>query len=133
MPSQPVIDSVTERGDKTELVVFDKNDRHCWSFQKLAACARAFGNGLVRQDFKRGNTVALFAENSPEWIASALGIIRAGMVAVPLDVQLDDKTLIHVLQDSDARAIITTQKGMERIGKLDLREKQKLISFDLAV
>ena len=75
--------------------------------------------------------MALFAENSPEWIASALGIIHAGMVAVPLDVQLDDKTLIHVLQDSDARAIITTQKGMERIGKLDLREKPKLISLDV--
>src|SRR5947207_12746786 len=128
---QSIIGSLGERGDKTALFAFEKKDRDCWSFQKLATCARAFANGLVRQDFKGGNTVALFAENSPEWIASALGIIHAGMVAVPLDVQLDDKTLIHVLQDSDARAIITTQKGMERIGKLDLREKPKLISLDV--
>jgi len=125
-----VIDSLTERGDKTALVVFDKKDRHCWSFQKLAACARAFGNGLVRQDFKRGNTVALFAENSPEWIAAALGIIRAGMVAVPLDVQLGERTLVHILQDSEARAIITTRKRVEWIEKLDLKEKPKLILLD---
>src|SRR5438067_3144317 len=128
---QSIIGSLGERGDKTALFAFEKKDRDCWSFQKLATCARAFANGLVRQDFKGGHSVALFAENSPEWIASALGIIHAGMVAVPLDVQLDDETLIHVLQDSDARAIITTQKGMERIGKLDLREKPKLISLDV--
>ena len=128
---QSIIGSLGERGDKTALFAFEKKDRDCWSFQKLATCARAFANGLVRQDFKGGNTVALFAENSPEWIASALGIIRAGMVAVPLDVQLDDKTLVHVLHDSDARAIITTQKGVERIEKLDLREKPKLILLDV--
>src|SRR5438045_6767624 len=128
---QSIIGSLGERGDKTALFAFEKKDRDCWSFQKLATCERAFANGLVRQDFKGGNTVALFAANSAESIASALRIIHAGMVAGPLDVQLDDKTLIHVLQDSDARAIITTQKGMERIGKLDLREKPKLISLDV--
>ncbi|PYT79915.1 MAG: AMP-dependent synthetase, partial [Acidobacteria bacterium] len=128
---QSVIDSLGERGDKTALVDFDKKDRHCWSFQKLSACARAFANGLVRQDFKRGDTIALFAENSPEWIAAALGIIRAGMVAVPLDVQLGDKTLVHILRDSDARAVITTQKRVERIEKLASSEKKpKLILFD---
>jgi len=127
---QSVIDSLGERGDKTALVVFDKKVRDCWSFQKIAACARAFANGLARQDFKHGDSVALFAENSPEWIAAALGIIRAGMVAVPLDVQLGEKTLVHILQDSEARAIITTRKRVEWIEKLDLKEKPKLILLD---
>jgi long-chain acyl-CoA synthetase len=127
---QSVVDSLGEHGDKTALLVFGKKDRHRWSFQKLAACARSFGNGLVRHDFKRGDTVVLFAENSPEWIVTALGIIRAGMVAVPLDVQLGDKTLAHTLQDSDARALITTQKRVERIEKLHLKEKPKLILLD---
>ena len=127
---QSFVDSLSEHGDKTALVVFGKKDRHRWSFEKLAACARSFANGLVRQDFKRGDTVALFAENRPEWIAAALGIIRAGMVAVPLDVQLGDKTLVHTLQDSGARAIIMTKKRAERIEKLDLKEKPKLILLD---
>src|SRR5438094_1309427 len=127
---QSIIGSLGERGDKTALFAFEKKDRDCWSFQKLAACARAFANGLVRQDFKRGNTVALFAENSPEWIAAALGIIRAGMVAVPLDVQLGERTLGHILQDSEARAIITTRKRVEWIERLDLEEKPKPILLD---
>src|SRR5437899_9489538 len=53
------------------------------------------------------------------------------MVAVPLDVQLGDKTLVHILRDSDARAVITTQKRVERIEKLASSEKKpKLILFD---
>ena len=127
---QSVVDSLREHGRKTALVVFGKKDRYHWSFQELAACALSFANGLVKHDFKRGDTIAIFSENSPESIAAVLGIIRAGMVAVPLDVQLDDKTLRHTLQDSDARAIITTRKRVDRIEKLDLKERPKLILID---
>ena len=127
---QSVVDSLGEHGDETALVVFGKKDRHRWSFEKLVACARSFANGFVRRDFKSGDIVAICAENSPEWIVAALGIIRAGMVAVPLDVQLGNKTLVHTLRDSDARAIITTKKRVERIKKLDLKEKPKLILLD---
>src|SRR5437868_13667870 len=128
---QSTVDSLGEHGDKTALLVFGKKDRHRWSFEKLADCARSFANGLAKDGFKRGHTVILVAENGPEWIVTALGIIRAGMVAVPLDVQLGDKTLVHILRDSDARAVITTQKRVERIEKLASSEKKpKLILFD---
>src|SRR5438270_9134817 len=127
---QSVIDSLGEHSDKTALLVFGKKDRHRWSYKEFAECARSFANGLVRHDFKHGDTVALFAENSPEWIAAALGIIRAGMVAVPLDVQLGERTLGHILQDSEARAIITTRKRVEWIERLDLEEKPKPILLD---
>lgn len=127
---QSIIDSFGERGEKTALLALGKKDRHRWSFKKLGDCARWFANGLAKDGFKRGDTVALFAANRPEWIAAALGIIRAGAVAVPLDIQLGDKTLVHVLRDSGARAVITTQRRIERIEKLDLKEKPKLILLD---
>src|SRR5438105_10038483 len=120
---QPVVDSLGEHDGKTALLVVSKKDLDPWSFEKLGGCARSFANGLARDGFKRGATVALFAENSPEWIAAALGIVRAGAVVVPLDVQLGDKTLVHVLQDSGARAVVTTQRRAERLEKLDLKEK----------
>ena len=127
---QSMVDSLGEHGDKTALIVFDKKDRHRWSFEKLAGCALSFANGLAKDGFKPGDHIVLFGENRPEWIAAALGIIRAGAVAVPLDIQFGEKTLIHVLRDSDARAVITTQKRAKRIEKLDLKKKPKLILFD---
>src|SRR6266702_3033308 len=127
---QSIIDSLGERGGKTALLALGKKDRHRWSFKKLADCLRSFASGLAKDGFKRGDTIALFAENRPEWIVAALGIIRAGAVAVPLDIQLGDNTLVHVLRDSRARAVITTQRRMERIEKLDLKERPKLILLD---
>jgi len=127
---QSVVDSLDEHGEKPALVFFDKKDRDRWSFEKLSDCARSFANGLVKDGVKRGDAVAVFAENRPEWIAAALGIIRSGAVAVPLDVQLGDKALAHVLHDSEARGVVTTQKRLERIEKLDLKEKPKLILLD---
>ena len=127
---QSIIDSLGERGGKTALLALGKKDRHRWSFKKLADCLRSFASGLAKDGFKRGDTIALFAENRPESIVAALGIIRAGAVAVPLDIQLGDNTLVNVLRDSRARAVITTQRRMERIEKLDLKEKPKLILLD---
>jgi long-chain acyl-CoA synthetase len=128
---QSVVDSLDEYGEKPALVFFDKKDRDHWCFEKLSDCARSFANGLAKDGVKRGDAVALFAENRPEWIAAALGIIRSGAVAVPLDVQLGNKALAHVLHDSEPRAVVTTQKRVEQIEKLDLKEKPKLILLDV--
>src|SRR5205809_590536 len=127
---QSIVDSLGEHDGRTAVLALGKKDQDRWSFEKLANCARSFANGLAKDGFKRGDSVALFAENRPEWIAAALGIIRAGAVALPVDVQLGDKTLTHVLQDSEARAVITTQQRVERLKKLDLKEKPKLILLD---
>ena len=92
---QSVVDSLGEHAEKTALVVFGRKDRQQWCFKKLAACVRSFANGLIRHDFESGDTFAIFAENSAQWIAAALGIIRAGMIIVPLDVQLLDNRLLE--------------------------------------
>ena len=127
---QSEVDSLGAHGEKAALVALGRKELQCWSFRKLANCARFFANGLAEGGIKRGDTVALFAENRPEWIVAAMGIIGAGAVVVPLDIQLGDQTLFHVLQDSDARAIITTQRRVERIERLALKEKPRLIVLD---
>ena len=55
----------------------------------------------------RGDHVPL-AANSKEWVAACLAEISAGAVVVPLDAQLDDEALRHVLDDSGARHVFTT-------------------------
>src|SRR5947208_12570670 len=129
---QSIVDSLGEHDGRTAVLALGKKDQDRWSFEKLANCARSFANGLAKDGFKGGDTIALFEENRPEWIAAALGIIRSGAVAVPLDVQLGTKTLTHILRDSDARAVITTQRRVGYIEKLDRKEKPKLILLDVS-
>lgn len=44
-----------------------------------------------------GETVAVYAADSPEWITDALAAMRAGMVVLPLDVQTSAEYLAHML------------------------------------
>jgi long-chain acyl-CoA synthetase len=128
--SQSFVDSLGEHGDKTALLALRKTDREHWSYRELAECVHSFAQGLIRAGLKPGDSVALFAENRREWIAAALGVIRSGAVAVPLDVQLGDQDLAHVLSDSDARAIITTGRRATRLANLDPKSNARLILLD---
>lgn len=126
------IDSLGQYEEKTALLALTKKESQRWSYGKLADCAGSFARGLAKAGFEHGDTVALFAENRPEWIAAALGIIRSGAVALPLDVQLGDRDLAHVLSDSEARAVITTRQRAPRLANLDPTRKIRLILIDAA-
>ncbi len=61
---------------------------------------------------ERGEPVALFAASRPEWIIASLAVIRAGAAAMPVDAQLGEETLRHILADSGVRfAFATTEKA----------------------
>jgi len=49
----------------------------------------------------RGDRVAVLAPNRPNWVVAALAAIRTGATLVPVDVQLPDKTLAHILGDAE--------------------------------
>ncbi len=77
-----------------------------------------------------GESVVLLAENRPEWIAAVLGVIRAGAVAVPVDIQFGDDDLAHVLRDSDARAVITMKPRVARVQASHPPRQARLIVLD---
>ena len=112
---QELVDSLGEYAEKTAFLTLTKHDQGRWSFAQLAQRAREFANGLIRAGVQRGESVVLFAENRPEWIAAAFGVIRAGAVVVPLDIQFGDDDLTHILADSEARTAITTERRRARL------------------
>jgi len=128
MPTlQALVDSLSDCGDKTALLALSKHGEERWSFRTLAERARAFADRLPRDGIRAGDSVVLYAENRPEWIAAALGVLRAGAVVSPIDVQFGDDDLAHILRDSVARAVITTRRRAPRIEKL---ARTKLILLD---
>ncbi len=53
---------------------------------------------------------------SPELVAAALGVMRAGGVYLPLDPAYPAERLAHVLEDSGARVLLTREGLLERFG-----------------
>jgi acyl-CoA synthetase (AMP-forming)/AMP-acid ligase II len=61
----------------------------------------------VRQGLAPGDHVAMVARNRPEWFAACLGIVQAGGMVVPLDVQFDPDVLASVLGNCQPCWLVT--------------------------
>lgn len=114
-PSQfdPLIDTLEQRGEQPLLQIFLATQTEEWSYGRFGHQVRALARGL-RQRVDPGEAVALLGPETPEWIIAALAVLRAGAVVMPLDLQLADDTLKHILQDSGAPLIFTTSRHQAR-------------------
>lgn len=86
-----------------------------FTYARLAARVDAFARGLKRQGLKAGERVALFLENSPEFVTAYLGVQRAGGVVVLVNTQYRQVELAHILADAEVRACVTGASGVAEL------------------
>jgi long-chain acyl-CoA synthetase len=105
------------------VIAFTKESSEPWTYEAIADRARGLATGLTEAGVGKGEPVSLCAENSPQWIAACLGVVAAGGVAVPLDVQLTDDALGHALSDSGARYVFASERSLRRLQPLAGRSR----------
>lgn len=69
--------------------------------------------GLKRLGIGRGDRVAVLLPNGPEVIAGYQGILRCGAVIVPIIPSVGAVELGHILNDCEARALVTSPEILE--------------------
>lgn len=113
-----LIDGLAAFGDRPALLAFTGQGRREWRYGELSRVVEARARALVAAGLGMGQAVALWAPDRPEWIVAALAAVRAGSLAAPLDAQLPDEALAHVLRDSDARVVVTVTAWTARVERL---------------
>jgi len=98
-----LIDRAVQGYPKREAVVF--KDRRI-RYEELGKQVDALAGGLMRIGVKKGDKVAVWLSNSPEWIVSEFAIIKAGAVIVPLSSRLKGYDLSYILKQSDSTTLI---------------------------
>ena len=88
------------------------------SFADLEARANRVANGLLDLGVKHGDRVALLFPNAYQFVESLLGTMRAGAVAVPVNIRLGYDSLRHVIHDSDARVMIVAPELVDLAERL---------------
>jgi len=78
------------------------------TYSELFACVEKMAASLAKKGVKKGDRVALFMQNSPHFIISYYGIMKANAVVVPLNPMLVEEELFYLLQDSGSDVVITT-------------------------
>ena len=76
-----------------------------FTFGELDAAANGVARSLVKRGLARGDRVALLAANRAEYLAAYYGIMRAGLVAVPVNFKFPRETIHFIIRDAGARLV----------------------------
>ena len=110
--------------------------RKTWTYAELLRDAETVARALAAR-FEKGERVAVWAPNIPEWIVLEFGAALAGVVLVTVNPAYQPKELHYVLQQSRSSGIFYLPafrgnpmgRSLEAVRK-DLTELRKTISFD---
>ena len=92
-------------GDRVALVEPATGRRVTWSELDREVCSVA--TGLDAMGLVTGYRVVIALTNRIEFVTTYLGVLRAGLVAVPVNPRSATGELVRLLADSGARALVT--------------------------
>jgi len=97
-----------------------------WSYTFFASECRRIARGLIKAGLAKGDRVALWAENRPDWMAVWMGTLIAGCVIVPIDYLVSDKECQNITDITRARAFFYSKRKEEFVGSLNLKADLKI-------
>lgn len=96
---------VTEYGEKQAFVYQNRKKDVSIRFTEFKAQVNSFGTYLFKQGFNDCH-IAVFGENSYEWILTHFTITCGGNVIVPIDKDLDCNSIAELLIDSESKVLV---------------------------
>jgi len=102
------------------------------AYEGLFAAADALAAGLASQGLRKGDRVAFFLGNRPEFVIAYLAVIRLGAVMVPINLAYRRREIAHMLQDAEPRLAITERSLLPILDELETADRHCLERVILA-
>jgi acyl-CoA synthetase (AMP-forming)/AMP-acid ligase II len=88
------------------------------TWQEFAAATARIANGLAALEVRAGERVAVLMDSRFETVLTLFGIVRAGAVAVPLNVSINDAAVAAMCTDAGCVAVFASGRHCARIDAL---------------
>jgi len=99
------------------------------TYDDLFRSVRGMAGVLKKQGVIKGDKIAILGENSPNWGIACLAAMRIGAIVVPILPDFPEADIHHILFDSEAKILFTTQRQMEKV--LGIRDHKLLTIITL--
>src|SRR5882724_5927375 len=76
------------------------------TFRQIDDMANGVARALAKRGFVRGDRIGILSANRAEFIAAYYGIMRAGLVAVPVNFKFPRQTIHFILADAGVRLVL---------------------------
>ncbi len=94
------------------------------TYSELETLAGRFGKALQERGVRKGDRVALYLPNIPEFVVAYYGVLRIGAIGVAISPLYKERELLHILTDSEAGVIVCWDRLLQFVETT--RTKRKL-------
>jgi len=109
--------------DNTAIVYFDKEI----TYKELDSATDKFATALSDLGVKKGDKIALFLPNVPQFVISYYGTIKIGAIATAISPLYKEREVEHQLNDSEAETIVVLDLLYPVIDKVWKKTKLKRV------
>src|SRR5512136_2953960 len=93
-----ISDAILSRGDDAAPALVCQGTTV--TYRELRQSVRRVAEGLLARGCVKGDRIGIWSENSPFFVAAYLGIIHAGLVAVPFQTDVSPETFDKIVRDA---------------------------------
>ena len=104
-------EAVAAQPDRTCLVLGPRTV----SYAEVDTESARLAAGVLALGLERGDAVAVQLANSADFVFAYFGLMRAGLVMVPMNPLLREREVAHLLADSGARALLTGSPHVDEV------------------
>ncbi len=120
-----------ERGDRVAIMERREGEFRKITYAEASDWARAISAFFTDIGIEAPTRVAILSKNRMEWGISYFGITYGGCIAVPIDPELKEKEITHILKFSNTKAIFTERCFLPTIKDLASKmEIEPIITLD---
>lgn len=124
---QTLVRTLSVHGNCPAILAFHKQTVETWSFDNVSDAVAGLAAGLTESGLRKGEYVAIYSPNRPEWIIACLALLSAGAIPVSIDSQMASDDLVHVLKDCAARRLITVRSLTDRASVLGFHRNHTIL------